>query len=123
MNTTNVFLVRFLKFRGTNLQAVRSTLMSQVLWRSVPNFLGQIIQGLANISECKTVKGNNCIFPFIFEDVTHRACTNVSSVNGATWCATQVSPGGQETEKEIRGTRLEPERERDPRCRDKYFEA
>jgi len=45
--------------------------------------------------ECKTVKGNNCIFPFKYKGKSYSSCTKVDSANGAGWCATQVDRAGQ----------------------------
>ena len=46
-------------------------------------------------TECKTVKGNNCIFPFKYKGKSYSSCTKVESANGAGWCATQVDRAGQ----------------------------
>ena len=38
---------------------------------------------------CKTVKGVECVFPFIYANQTYTGCTNVD--NGETeWCSTEV---------------------------------
>ena len=34
-------------------------------------------------SECKSVKGNQCIFPFQYKGVTYETCTKANSDNGA----------------------------------------
>ena len=46
-------------------------------------------------TECKTVKGNNCIFPFKYKGKSYSSCTKVESANGAGWCATEVDRAGQ----------------------------
>ena len=46
-------------------------------------------------TECKTVKGNNCIFPFKYKGKSYSSCTKVESANGAGWCATEVDSAGQ----------------------------
>merc|ERR1712083_1277020 len=44
---------------------------------------------------CKTVTGKSCIFPFIYNGVTHNKCTDTGSENGAVWCATNVDKNGE----------------------------
>ena len=70
-------------------------------------------------TECKTVKGSQCIFPFQYKGVTYNSCTTVDSANEAgtaalqhctslqhsnsfsncksspAWCATEVQASGE----------------------------
>ena len=42
--------------------------------------------------QCRTVKGNSCIFPFTYKGVTYDSCTRKDSVKA--WCATEVLSNG-----------------------------
>ena len=46
-------------------------------------------------TECKTVSGNDCVFPFKFKGKTYNKCTKAESVNGMPWCATKVDRSGK----------------------------
>ena len=48
-----------------------------------------------DISDCKTVKGNSCIFPFSYKGETYNSCTKAESSNGVAWCATEVDDNGE----------------------------
>lgn len=41
-------------------------------------------------SECETIGGDKCVFPFSYQKRTYYACTADDSDNGAPWCAVQV---------------------------------
>nr|ADD38762.1 Cysteine-rich motor neuron 1 protein [Lepeophtheirus salmonis] len=43
---------------------------------------------------CKTEDGDECIFPFTFNETTYNRCTAVESVNNKTWCALEVDGNG-----------------------------
>lgn len=43
------------------------------------------------VSECQTVRGRNCIFPFNYEGQTYNSCTTTESSSGAAWCAAEVN--------------------------------
>merc|ERR1712002_781696 len=44
-------------------------------------------------SGCKTVKGEQCTFPFIYRGKTYLECTTVRN-NGVLWCATDTRSDG-----------------------------
>ena len=46
-------------------------------------------------SDCKTLKGNSCVFPFIYDGETYNCCTVKDSYKGASWCATEVNEDGE----------------------------
>ena len=48
------------------------------------------VSPILKYSECKSVGGEDCIFPFKFKGKTYTSCTTTESVNGAAWCATKV---------------------------------
>merc|ERR1712183_37471 len=43
--------------------------------------------------ECRTIKGDQCIFPFTYKGVTYKTCTKADSE--LAWCATEVHPSGK----------------------------
>jgi len=58
---------------------------------------GQCATGLRCLRQCdcKTVKGNSCIFPFSYKGETYNSCTKAESSNGVAWCATEVDDNGE----------------------------
>jgi len=51
------------------------------------------------VSGCKSINGENCIFPFKYRGVTYNECTNVNSENGRFWCANIVNQRTREVPK------------------------
>ena len=45
--------------------------------------------------KCRTVKGNDCIFPFVYKHKYYTSCTKTDSVNEKAWCATKVDGNNQ----------------------------
>ena len=55
------------------------------------------------ITECQTVQGLACVFPFKFQGVRYNSCTSDGSSNGAAWCATQVYQGDRQRAGRVTG--------------------
>ena len=48
-------------------------------------------------TECETIGGDKCVFPFTYQGRTYFACTADDSDNGAPWCAVQVQADSRRT--------------------------
>ena len=52
---------------------------------------------LGDETECETIGGDKCVFPFTYQGRTYFACTADDSDNGAPWCAVQVQADSRRT--------------------------
>ena len=57
----------------------------------------QIRSIIGDESECETIGGDKCVFPFSYQGRTYFACTADDSDNGAPWCAVQVQADSRRT--------------------------
>ena len=57
----------------------------------------QIKSIIGDESECETIGGDKCVFPFSYQGRTYFACTADDSDNGAPWCAVQVQADSRRT--------------------------
>ena len=43
--------------------------------------------------DCKTIRGKNCIFPFIYKGIEYKQCTKIDNA-GVAWCSTHIDRSG-----------------------------